>query len=230
MVYSTRRFVLYLTLCYFVLVFFSPFSITITSLRLFGFVCFLFLLVSGKGCSLWLLHSLNFSLTFFYLIASDLPISFLKEFKLKENIYVLSMSANDFLEIDTFSGGRYQWAYDIYTSSHQRLNVVCSLCKYLVRLKCINYPFTNYDLRCLITNMCRLNQCIIFTSNLHCAGGSARTLLWCILDFLVICDYWVHSVVSVFTVLVGHSSWLCVFFVLPKAILLAFILLYCSWC
>ena len=32
MVYSARLFVLYLTLCYFVLVFFSPFSITITSL------------------------------------------------------------------------------------------------------------------------------------------------------------------------------------------------------
>ena len=32
MVYSTRRFVLYLTLCYFVLVCFSPFSIAITSL------------------------------------------------------------------------------------------------------------------------------------------------------------------------------------------------------
>ena len=31
MVYSTRRFVLSLTLCYFVLVFVSPFSITITS-------------------------------------------------------------------------------------------------------------------------------------------------------------------------------------------------------
>ena len=53
MVYSTRRFVLCLTLCYFVLVFFSPFSIAITSLgeettlvifvrlfdlRLFGFI------------------------------------------------------------------------------------------------------------------------------------------------------------------------------------------------
>ena len=33
-------------------------------LRLFGFVCFLFLLVSGKGCDLWLWHSLDFSLTF----------------------------------------------------------------------------------------------------------------------------------------------------------------------
>ena len=32
MVYSKRQFVLYLTLCYFVLVFFSPFSIAITSL------------------------------------------------------------------------------------------------------------------------------------------------------------------------------------------------------
>ena len=65
--------------CYF---FFSPFSIAITSLgeerelilvlfvrlfdlRLFGFVCFLFLLVFGKGCDLWLWHSLDFSLTYF---------------------------------------------------------------------------------------------------------------------------------------------------------------------
>ena len=67
MVYSTRRFVLCLALCYFVLVFFGPLSIAITSLgeelilvlflrlfdlRLFGFVYFLFLLVSGKGCDL----------------------------------------------------------------------------------------------------------------------------------------------------------------------------------
>ena len=65
MVYSTRRFVLRLVLCYFVLVFFSPFSIAITSLAKeraslgafrtfvrFGFVCFLFLLVSRKGYGL----------------------------------------------------------------------------------------------------------------------------------------------------------------------------------
>ena len=68
LVYSTGRFVLCLTLCYFVLVFFSPFSIAITllgeeranlsafgtlfDLCLFGFVGFLFLLVSGKGCGL----------------------------------------------------------------------------------------------------------------------------------------------------------------------------------
>ena len=63
-----RRYVLCLTLCYFVLVFFSPFSIVITSLgedkanlsvivrlfdlRLFGFVSFLFLLMFWKGCGL----------------------------------------------------------------------------------------------------------------------------------------------------------------------------------
>ena len=68
MVYSTRRFVLCLSLCYFVLVFFSPFSIAITSLGeeianpsasrtfvrfvLVWFVGFFFLLVSGKGCGL----------------------------------------------------------------------------------------------------------------------------------------------------------------------------------
>ena len=34
-------------------------------LYLFGFVGFLFLLVSGKGCGLWLWHSVGFSLTFF---------------------------------------------------------------------------------------------------------------------------------------------------------------------
>ena len=33
-------------------------------LRLFGFVCFLFLLVSGKGCGLRSWHSPDFSLTF----------------------------------------------------------------------------------------------------------------------------------------------------------------------
>ena len=62
MVYSTRRFILCLALCYFVLVFFSPFSIAIAlgkreraSLAAFRtfvrfalvVVCFLFLLVSG---------------------------------------------------------------------------------------------------------------------------------------------------------------------------------------
>ena len=72
-------------MCHFVLVFFSPFSVAVASLvggegggglilvlfvRLFGlclfrFVGFLFLLGSGKGCGLFLWHSLDFSLTFF---------------------------------------------------------------------------------------------------------------------------------------------------------------------
>ena len=39
--------------------------IRLFDLCLFGFVGFLFLLVSGKGCGLWLWHSLDFSLTFF---------------------------------------------------------------------------------------------------------------------------------------------------------------------
>ena len=34
-------------------------------LCVFGFVCFFFLLGFGKGCGLWLWHSLDFSLTFF---------------------------------------------------------------------------------------------------------------------------------------------------------------------
>ena len=83
MIYSTRRFVVCLSVCHFVLVFFSPFSIAITSLGeeranlsafrtffclcLFRFVGFLFLLGSGKGCGLW--HSLDFSLTFFVIVA-----------------------------------------------------------------------------------------------------------------------------------------------------------------
>ena len=37
----------------------------LVDLCLFGSVGFLFLLVSGKGCSLWLWHSLELSLTFF---------------------------------------------------------------------------------------------------------------------------------------------------------------------
>ena len=66
MVYSTRRFVLSIALCYFVPVFFSPFSIAITSLGKekanrsafrtlvrFTLVWFcLFPLPLGKGCGL----------------------------------------------------------------------------------------------------------------------------------------------------------------------------------
>ena len=73
MVYSTRRFVVCLSMCRFVLVFLGPFGVAVASLVgegvgggggswswvlfvrlfdlcLFGFVGFLFLLGSGKGC------------------------------------------------------------------------------------------------------------------------------------------------------------------------------------
>ena len=42
------------------------FLVRLFDLRLFGFVGFLFLLVSWKGCGLWFWHSLDFSLTFFF--------------------------------------------------------------------------------------------------------------------------------------------------------------------
>ena len=45
-------------------------------LCLFGFVGFLFLLGSGKGCGLWLWHSLDFSLTFFWRVVSQLVFQF----------------------------------------------------------------------------------------------------------------------------------------------------------
>ena len=43
------------------------FFVRLFGLCLFRFVGFLFLLGSGKGCGLWLWHSLDFSLTFFVL-------------------------------------------------------------------------------------------------------------------------------------------------------------------
>ena len=80
MVCSTRRFVVCLSMCHFVLLFLvllvlrSPrlgkrelilvLFVRLFDLCLFGFVGFLFLLGSGKGCGLWLWHSLHFSLTF----------------------------------------------------------------------------------------------------------------------------------------------------------------------
>ena len=42
--------------------------VCLIDLCLFGFVGFLFLLMSGKGCGLWWWHSLDFSLTFFLLL------------------------------------------------------------------------------------------------------------------------------------------------------------------
>ena len=80
MVYSTRRFVLRPAFCYFVFVFLVLLALRLPRLgkrelilvlfirlfdfRLFGFVCFPFLFVSGVGCGLRFWHSLDFSLTF----------------------------------------------------------------------------------------------------------------------------------------------------------------------
>ena len=82
-------------------VFFSPFTlrlprfgkrelISVLFVRLFGlclfrFVGFLFLLGSGKGCGLWLWHSLDFSLTFFFTLG-NLCVS-------KSNIYSFYLTA-----------------------------------------------------------------------------------------------------------------------------------------
>ena len=87
-----------LTLCYFVLMFLVLLALRLLRLGkrelllvlfvrlfdlcLFGFVGFLFLLVSGKGCSLWLWHSLDFSLTSFFYY-SDLDIFLLLKFEQK---------------------------------------------------------------------------------------------------------------------------------------------------
>ena len=90
LVYSTRRFIVCLTVCHFVLVFFSPFSIAVTSLGekelilvflvrlfdlcLFGFVGFLFLLVSGfvivalPGLFSYLFFVLCLALCYFVLV------------------------------------------------------------------------------------------------------------------------------------------------------------------
>ena len=60
-------------------------------LRLFGFDCFLFLLVSGKGCGLKLWYSLDFSLTFFYTTESILSIGVSTErFDYSDNVHRVS--------------------------------------------------------------------------------------------------------------------------------------------
>ena len=85
MVYSTRRFVVNLALCYFVLVssvlwalrlprlgkieLILVLFVRLFDLRLFGFVCFLFLLVSACDCG----TLRNFLLPFFFLLSSRAP-------------------------------------------------------------------------------------------------------------------------------------------------------------
>ena len=81
MVYSTRRFVVCLSVYHFVLVFFSPFSIAITSLgeeranlsafRMFDRFVFVWICRFPLALGVWeglrfvIVHSLDFSLTFF---------------------------------------------------------------------------------------------------------------------------------------------------------------------
>ena len=64
-------------------------------LCLFGFVGFRFLLGSGKGCGLWLWHSLDFSLTFFLprkqCVSFHAKTSFLKLYYLYNVIWAVSV-------------------------------------------------------------------------------------------------------------------------------------------
>ena len=73
--------------------------IRLLDLCLFGFVGFLFLLVYGKGCGLWLWHSLEFSLTFFVIVAlSGLSLTFFFVLKVLGNC-INSWSLPSFLFI-----------------------------------------------------------------------------------------------------------------------------------
>ena len=78
-------------------------------LRLFGFVCFRFLFVSGIGCGLWLWHSLDLSLTFFKLW---LQLWFIAHKSLSERVYskkkefTPSWNKFVFFWVDSFSEGR----------------------------------------------------------------------------------------------------------------------------
>ena len=121
MVYSTRRFVLRLTLCYFVLVFFSPFSIAITSLgedranlsafrtfvrfALVWFCLFPLPLGVGEGLRFVIVVLLHFSLTFFFILYESLS-----DKAIYRNIavyrhrssYACAVSSEYLLSIDTF--------------------------------------------------------------------------------------------------------------------------------
>ena len=108
MVYSTRRFVLSLALCYFVFVFFSPFNIAITSLgeeranlsafhtlvrfALVCFVCFLFLFVSGKELRLVILALPEL---FSYLLCSKMEL-----FKFKDKYVFVSAIQKKIVDLD----------------------------------------------------------------------------------------------------------------------------------
>ena len=66
----------------------------------FGFVGFLFLLVSRKGCGLWLWHSLDFSFTCFWsLVNSLLRFSHLRLSSLDAPCLLLSKNVRDFVAV-----------------------------------------------------------------------------------------------------------------------------------
>ena len=70
-------------------------------LRLFGFVCFLFLLVSGKGCALWLWHSLDF-FSYLFFTSCETSVNYL-------NTSVVSKATKTGSKMSLF-----EWAPNVY--------------------------------------------------------------------------------------------------------------------
>ena len=100
-------------------------------LRLFGFISFLFLLVSGKGCGLWLWHSLDFSLTSFFL--HEMSAYFRKN---KNKNPIQCMMSNIYM-INTAQGIRNHFELNIcfttgvYWSSDPNLYLYIPLCRFV---------------------------------------------------------------------------------------------------
>ena len=57
---------------------------------LFGCVSFLFLLGSGKGCGLWLWHSLDFSLNLFWLLPGNFVVLHVQSYISNSNLCIYS--------------------------------------------------------------------------------------------------------------------------------------------
>ena len=72
--------------------------ICLFDLCLFGFISFLFLLGSGKGCGLWLWHSLDFSLTFFLVWGPNKRLLFQRHRLLKRKVGQKHWSKGDYIE------------------------------------------------------------------------------------------------------------------------------------
>ena len=78
-------------------------------LCLFGFVGFLFLLGSGKGCGLWLWHSLDFSLTFFSITKTCLYIFY----SLKPLFYIVKLGFTGVYVIFLISAQKHKFGYSL---------------------------------------------------------------------------------------------------------------------